>query len=125
MTIARYLFLSSAAFTAVLAVSYWLVAHEPAGTVLLGFMTAALLVIALYMIVAERNAGLYADQEDATPAGARGERIGTFVLHSPAPFWIGVALAGLMLGLVVAPAAAGLGIVTLCFLGALMIVRSK
>ncbi len=125
MTVALRLFLSSAAFTAVLAVSYWLIAHEPAGTVLLGFMTAALLVIAIYMIVTERNAGLFADDEDATPSGARGERIGTFVLHSPAPFWIGLALAGLLLGLVVAPAAAGLGIVALCFLGALMIVRSR
>jgi hypothetical protein len=123
--IALRLFLSSAAFTAVLAVSYWLVAHDPAGTVLLGFMTAALLVIAGYMVAAERNAGLYADDENATPAGARGERIGTFVLHSPAPFWIGLALMGLLLGLVVAPAAAGLGLIALLFLGALMIVRSR
>jgi hypothetical protein len=123
--IALRLFLSSAAFTAVLAVSYWLVAHEPAGTILLSFMTAALLVIAVYMFFAERNAGLFADNENATPADARGERIGAFVLHSPAPFWIGVTVAGLMLGLVVAPAAAGLGIVALCFLGALMIVRSR
>ena len=123
--IALRLFLSSAAFTAVLAVSYWLVAHDPAGTVLLGFMPAALLVIAGYMVAAERNAGLYADDENATPAGARGERIGTFVLHSPAPFWIGLALMGLLLGLVVAPAAAGLGLIALLFLGALMIVRSR
>jgi hypothetical protein len=125
MTVALRLFLSSAAFTAVLAVSYWLVAHDPAGTVLLGFMTVALLVIAVYMIATERNAGLFADDEDATPAGAHGERIGTFVLHSPAPFWIGLALMGLLVGLVVAPAAAGLGVVALLFLGALMIVRSR
>jgi hypothetical protein len=125
MTVALRLFISSAAFTAVLASAYWIVAREPAGTVLLGFMTAALLVIALFMIVVERNADLFADRKDATPADARGERIGTFVLHSPAPFWIGVAVAGLMLGLVVAPAAAGLALVVLCFLGALMIVRSR
>jgi hypothetical protein len=125
MMIALRLFLSSAAFTAVLGVSYWLVAHDPAGTVLLTFMTAGLLVVAVYMFFAERNAGLFADKPDATPADARGERIGAFVLHSPAPFWIGLALAGLLLGLVVAPAAAGLGIVALLFLGALMIVRSR
>jgi hypothetical protein len=125
MMIAVRLFVSSAAFTAVLGISYWLIAHEPAGTVLLGCMTAALLVIAVYMIAAERNAGLFSDNEDATPAGARSERIGTFVLHSPAPFWIGLALAGLLIGLVAAPAAAGLGVVALCFLGALMIVRSR
>jgi hypothetical protein len=123
--IALRLFLSSAAFTAVLGTAYWFIAHDPAGTVLLGFMTAALLVIAVYMFAAERNAGLFADNENATPADARGERIGAFVLHSPAPFWIGVAAAGLLLGLVVAPAAAGLGLVALCFLGALMIVRSR
>jgi hypothetical protein len=125
MMVALRLFLSSAAFSAVLAVSYWFVAHDPAGTVLLTFMTAALLVIALYMFAAERNAGLFADDKNATPADARGERIGTFVLHSPAPFWIGIALAGVLLGFVVAPAAAGLGIVVLLFLGALMIVRSR
>jgi hypothetical protein len=68
---------------------------------------------------------LYADRQDATPADARGERIGTFVLHSPAPFWIGLAFAGAMIGLVVSPAAAGLGLVALCFLGVLMIVRSR
>jgi hypothetical protein len=77
------------------------------------------------MFFAERNAGLFADQPDATPAQARGERVGTFVLHSPAPFWIGLALMGLLLGLVVAPAAAGLGLIALLFLGALMIVRSR
>jgi hypothetical protein len=32
---------------------------------------------------------------------------------------------GLLLGLVVAPAAAGLGLIALLFLGALMIVRSR
>jgi hypothetical protein len=123
--IALRLFLSSAAFTGVLSAAYWFTSHDPAGAVLLAFMTAALLVIALYMFVAERNAGLFADDPDATPAQVRGERVGTFVLHSPAPFWIGLALAGLMLGLVVAPAAAGLGMVALCFLGALLIVRSR
>jgi hypothetical protein len=123
--IALRLFLSSATFTAALAIAYGFLAHEVAGTVLLGSMTAALLVIAAYMIVAERNAGLFADNADATPADAQGERVGTFVLHSPAPFWIGVAVAGLLLGLVVAPAAAGLGLIALCFLGALMIVRSR
>jgi hypothetical protein len=125
MMVALRLFLSSAGFTAVLGISYWFVAHDPAGTVLLAFMTAALLVIASYMLVAERNAGLFADKPDATPADARGERIGTFVLHSPAPFWIGFALFGLMLGLVVSPAAAGLGLIALCFLGVLMLVRSR
>jgi Cytochrome c oxidase subunit IV len=119
------LFVSSAIFAATIAVVYWFIAHEPAGTMLLGFMAAALTVVALYMVFAERDADLYADDENATAAEAAGEHVGTYVTHSPAPFWIGVALSGIVLGLVVAPAAAGMGIVALCLLGALMIVRSR
>ncbi len=118
-------FVSSAIFTATIAVVYWFVAHEPAGTTLLGFMAAALTVVALYMVFAERDADLYADKKEATPGDAAGEHVGTYVTHSPAPFWIAVALSGVVLGIVVAPAAAGLGIVALCLLGALMIVRSR
>jgi len=119
------LFVSSAVFSATIALVYWLVAHDPAGTMLLGFMSAALTVVALYMVFAERDADLYADKKKATPAEAAGEHVGTYVTHSPAPFWIGVSLTGVVLGLVVAPAAAGLGIVALFLLGALMIVRSR
>ena len=119
------LFISSAVFSATIAIVYWFVAHEPAGTMLLGFMGAALTVVALYMIFAERDADLYADKKNATPTEAAGEHVGTYVTHSPAPFWIALALTGVVLGLVVAPAAAGLGIVALCLLGALMIVRSR
>jgi hypothetical protein len=119
------LFLSSAIFTGTIAVVYWFIAHEPAGTMLLGFMSAALTVVALYMFFAERDADLYADKKDATMADAAGEHVGTYITHSPAPFWIGVALTGVMLGLVVSPAAAGLGIVALFLLGGLLIVRSR
>jgi hypothetical protein len=125
VNVAVRLFISSAGFTAVLGTAYWLIARDPAGTTLLAFMTAALLTIAGYMTFAERDADLAADKPDATMAQSRGERTGTFVLHSPAPFWIGLALMLLLLGLVVAPAAAGLGLLVLCFLGALMIVRSR
>lgn len=125
MTTARTLFFSSAAFTATIAIVYWYVAHEPAGTTLLAFMTAALLVVALYMVFAERDADLYADQPNATMAEAAGEHVGTFITHSPVPFWIGIALSCLVLGLVVAPAIAGVGILALLFLGALLIVRSR
>jgi hypothetical protein len=122
---ALVLFVSSALFTGVIATVYWFVAHEPAGTMLLGFMTAALVVVALYMTFAERDADLYADREDATMADAAGEHVGTYVTHSPVPFWIGVALTGVLLGFVVAPAAAGLGIIALVLLGALLVVRSR
>lgn len=119
------LFVSSAVFAAVIATVYWFVAHEPAGTMLLGFMSAALVVVALYMTFAERDADLYADRKDATMADAAGEHVGTYVTHSPVPFWIGVALTGVLLGFVVAPAAAGLGIIALVLLGALLVVRSR
>lgn len=125
MTTARGIFVSTALFTILLAVAYWIVAHEPAGTTLLGFMAGALLVVALYSAVAQRDADLYSDKKDATPADAAGEHVGTYVVHSPAPFWIGIAVAALALGLVVAPAIAGIGIIALMLLGALMILRSR
>lgn len=125
MKTALVLFVSSAIFTGTIATVYWFVAHEPAGTMLLGFMTAALLVVALYMIFAERDADLYADRTGATMRDAAGEHVGTYVTHSPAPFWIGLALTGVLLGFVVSPAAAGLGIIALLLLGALLIVRSR
>jgi hypothetical protein len=123
--VAVMLFISSAVFSAVLVTGYWWVSREPAGTTLLCFMTAALLVIAGYMIFAERDADLYADHKNATMQEAAGEHVGTFVTHSPVPFWIGISVVSLVLGLVVAPAAAGIGIIALCLLGALMIVRSR
>ncbi len=125
MKTALVLFISSAVFTGVIGTFYWFVAHEPAGTMLLGFMTAALAVVALYMIFAERDADLYSDRKNATMADAAGERVGTYITHSPIPFWIGLALMGVLLGFVVAPAAAGLGIIALLLLGALLVVRSR
>jgi hypothetical protein len=125
MTIALRLFLSSAAFGIAISAAYWSIAHEPAGTTLLVFMTAALLVIAGYLFFVERSADLLADDPNATMAEGQGEHVGTFVLHSPAPFWIGLSVMGLLIGLVVAPAAAGLAGFALLFLGALMIVRSR
>lgn len=125
MTTARGLFVSSAVFAATIAIVYWLLAHEPAGTILLGFMAVALSVVALYMTFAERDADLYADKPGATMRDAAGEHVGTYITHSPIPFWIGIALTAIVLGFVVAPAAAGLGIVALLVLGGLLIVRSR
>ena len=125
MTTARGVFVVASLFTAVLAISYWFIAHEPAGTTLLTFMTAALTTVAVYMFFAQREANLYADNPNATMREAAGEHVGTFVTRSSAPFWIGIALTAIVLGFVVAPAAAGLGIVALLFLVGLMIVRSR
>lgn len=125
MKIARRLFISSAIFALVIDVVYYFVAHEPAGITLLSFLTVGLTVIAVYMFVTERSANLLADKQDATRAEARGEHVGTFILNSPAPFWIALGIFGGLLGLIVAPQATGLGLVALLFLGALMIVRSR
>ena len=125
MKTALGLFVSSALFAATIAVTYYFLTREPAGTTLLGFMAAALIVVALYMVFAERDADLYADKKDATMREAAGEHVGTYVTQSPAPFWIGLAIAGTVLGFVVSPAAAGLGIVALFLLIGVLIVRSK
>ncbi len=125
MKIGRTLFISSAIFSSAIAIAYWFITHEPAGTMLLGFMAAALAVVTFYIIFAERDSNLYADKENATMAEAAGERVGTYIVHSPAPFWIAVALSGILLGFVVAPAAAGLGIVALFLLVGVLIVRSR
>ncbi len=125
MKVGLGLFVSSALFTAVISVVYWALAREPAGTTLLGFMTAALLVVAGYLTFAERHADLYADKPDATMRDAAGEHVGTYITHSPIPFWVGIAVTAIVLGLVVSPAAAGLGLVALAILGALLIVRSR
>ena len=61
MTVGLRLFLSSMTFAIVIAVAYWLVAREIAGTFLLGFMAFALAVIA----------GA-ARRSDSTPASAPG-----------------------------------------------------
>jgi hypothetical protein len=125
MKVALGLFVSSAAFTATLALVYWLLSRDPAGTTLLSFMTAALLVVAGYLVFAERDADLYADRPDATMRDAAGEHVGTYITHSPIPFWVGIAVTAIVLGLVVSPAAAGLGLVALAVLGALLVVRSR
>ena len=125
MKTALGLFVSSAIFTATIAVTYYFLTREPAGTTLLGFMTAALMVVALYMAFAERDADLYADKKNATMREAAGEHVGTYVTHSAAPFWIGLALTGTLLGFIVSPAAAGIGIVALFILVCILIVRSR
>ena len=125
MKTALGLFVSSAIFSGTIAMTYYFLTREPAGTTLLGFMAAALIVVALYMAFAERDANLYADKKDATMREAAGEHVGTYVTRSAAPFWIGVALTGALLGFVVSPAAAGLGIVALFVLVGVLIVRSR
>ena len=125
MMIGLRLFISSAVFAIVIAVAYWLVAHEIVGTFLLAFMAFALIFIAGYMIVAEREADLHGDRDDAKVSDGAGEVVGTFTTRSPLPIWTALAVTCIGLGLVVSPTLAGLGVVAALVLGAFFIVQSR
>ena len=125
MIVGLRLFLSSAAFACAIAVAYWIVAHEPAGTLLLGFMAFALTFVAGYMIVAERDANLAGDRDDASTADAAGELVGTYTIRSPLPFWTALATAGLLFGLVVSPVLTALAALAVLALGTLFVVQSR
>jgi len=124
MTIGLRLFISSAVFSIVIAVAYWLVAREPAGTMLLGVMAFGLSFVAGYMIVAEREADLVGDLGQADNADAAGEILGSYSISSPLPIATAAALTCIGLGLVVSPTVAALGVIVLLALGALFIVQS-
>jgi hypothetical protein len=124
MRIGLRLFISSAVFAIVIAVAYWLIAREPAGTLLLGFMAFGLSFIAGYMIVAEREADLWGDAADADNAKASGEIVGSYSIRSPLPIATAAAITCIGLGLVISPTVAALGIIAALALGALFIVQS-
>ncbi len=125
MKVGLRLFLSSGAFAVAIAAAYWLLAREPAGTLLLGFLAFALSLIAGYMIVAEREADLWGDDANATSAAAAGDVIGTYSIRSPLPIASAAALACVGLGLVVSPTIAVLGVIAIFALGVLFIVQSS
>lgn len=124
MTIGLRLFLSSAAFSIAIAVAYWLVAREPTGTMLLGFMAFGLSFVAGYMIVAEREADLWGDRATADNGDAAGEIVGSYSIRSPLPLATAAAITCIGLGLVVSPTVAAIGVIALLALGALFIVQS-
>jgi hypothetical protein len=125
MKTARRVFITSAIFSATIAAVYWYLTREPAGTMLLGFMAGALIVVAVYMTFAELDANLLADNPDATMAQAAGEHVGTYITRSTIPFGIGLVVTGVLLGLVISPAAAGLAIAAFIGLICLMILESR
>ncbi len=125
MIVGLRLFLSSMSFAIVFALTYWFIAHEIAGTFLLGFMAFALAVIAGYMIAAEREADLWGDRRDANQRDAAGQVVGTYSIRSPLPMWAALAVTTLLLGVVVSPTLALLGMLALLVAGALFIVQSR
>lgn len=125
MMVGLRMFISSAVFAIVISVAYWLVAHEIVGTFLLAFMAFALSFVAGYMIVAEREADLYGDRDDANVSDGAGELVGTYSTRSPLPIWTALAVTCITLGLVVSPTLAGLGLVSALVLGVFFIVQSR
>jgi hypothetical protein len=115
MTTARRLFISSAIFGIAIAIAYWLSAHDPDGTVLLGVMATGLLFAAGYMLLAERDARLVGDQGNASSVDAGGEQLGTFTTSSPWPIVVAFGIFVVLLGLVILPALAASGFLLLAF----------
>jgi hypothetical protein len=125
MSIGVRLFLSSALFGTVIAVIYWFLSHEPAGTFLLAVMAFGLSFAAGYMILAERDADLVGDRKNAPVDDEAGVLIGTYSLHSPLPLWSALAITCTLLGLVLSPALTAIGIIGGLALGAFFILQSR
>lgn len=85
MTTAAKIFLGAAAFGAAVGGLYWVVAGEPAGTVLLAFFGVAPLIAAVYLWRGARSGPPPPeDRPDADPGGASIE-LGTFATESAWP----------------------------------------
>jgi hypothetical protein len=125
MMIGLRLFISSMIFSITIAVAYWHFSGEIAGTVLLGFMAAALSVVAGYMIFAERDADLWGDDKDADISDAAGEALDVYTTRSPLPFWAALALGNGALGLIVSPSFAVLALIATLGLGAAFILENR
>jgi hypothetical protein len=123
--VGRRLFISSAAFGIALATAYWLVAHEIAGTFLLGCMAFALVFLAGYMIASEREADFWGDDRGASGPDAEGNLLGTFTIRSPLPICAAFAITSGVLGLVISPTLAVASLIAVLVVGALFIVRSS
>ena len=94
------LFAFSALFGAAIALTYWLIAREPTGTILLGLMAAALSFTAAYALLAERRAQVEGDTEAALPVE---DDLGVFTPHSVWPIFIAFASAMSLIGLLWSP----------------------
>lgn len=95
-------FAFSAGFSLVVAVVYWLVSYEEAGSVLLLSMFVAPLVIGGYLGLQEHRATgpLAEDDPEASHEEAAGEHLGRFHAGSGWPVVLGVGSATLLMGLV-------------------------
>lgn len=103
MKIAVRLFLSSMIFAIVIAAIYGVTTHDVIGVLFLSMMALALIVIAAYILVAEREANLASDEPKATAADLAGEDLGTFSLESYWPILAALGATLLLFGIVFSP----------------------
>jgi len=88
------LFLSSMIFAIIVDVAYAFTTHDIAGTLFLGFMALALIVLTTFVVVSEKEADLTSDDPKATASANAGETMGVFALES---YWPILAAAGVAL----------------------------
>jgi hypothetical protein len=105
MKIGVRLFISSMVFAIVIATIYGFTTHDVVGIVFLGAMALALIVVAGFIVVAEREADLAGDRDSLSPAEAEGEEMGVFTLESYWPILAAAGSAVLVLGTVFLPGA--------------------
>jgi Cytochrome c oxidase subunit IV len=121
VTTGAKIFLGSAAFGATVGALYWVVAREPAGTVLLAFFAGAPLFVATYLWRGARDPRRPPeDRPDADPSAFDGREVGTLIPHSAWPVILGLAAllvgGGLVFGVwLLLPAAALFAVATIGF----------
>ncbi len=106
MKIGVILFLSSMTFGIVIATIYGVTTHDVAGILFLGLMAVALVIVAMFIIVAEREAHLAGDQTDLDAADIAGEEVGVYSLESYWPVLAALGAALFILGIVFVPGVA-------------------
>ncbi len=94
------MFLSSAAFGIAVALGYWFVSHEAAGTALLGLMGVSLGAAGVYVARHARGAALPADQPESRPEQLAGQRVGAFPTSSSYPVMLAAGIALFSVGLI-------------------------
>ncbi len=106
MSLAVRLFLSSMLFAIGIAAAYLWATHEVVGTVLLGMMAIAMITVAVYIVVAEKESNLASDAPDVKPSDFAGESLGSFTLESYWPILGALGTVLLVQGVVFLPGTA-------------------
>ncbi len=94
MSLAVRLFVSSMLFAIGIAAAYAWATHELIGTILLGMMAVAMITVAVFMVVAQRESNLASDAPEVDPGALAGENLGSFTLES---YWPILGAAGTVL----------------------------